>query len=320
VSEAKCPKGAIPKQKFTIKNEDAKKRLDIFLANALKDKYSRSFIKQIIKDGFVLVNNKGAKVSYRLKQNDEITLTPPPPKIPSVVTENIPVEIIYEDKDIIVVNKPAGMVVHPAYGNYSHTLVNALLFHCDGKLANLGSPLRPGVVHRLDKDVSGLIVLAKTDIAYRELIRQFKQRSIIKKYIAFVKGKVPLQTGKIELPIGRSIRNRKKMAVTLAGRGAKSAVTHYKVLKKFKGFTKLLISIETGRTHQIRVHTSYMGHPILGDTRYGGPKALPNGRQAGRVMLHAISLKFKHPIKGNDLYFESPLPVEFKKLEEQEQG
>lgn len=296
--------------RFKAGNEDVNKRLDVFLTKALKGKYSRSVLKQTIEDGFVLVNNKKPKVSHRLKQNDEITFTPPLPKIPSVVAENIPVEIIYEDKDIIVVNKPAGMVVHPAHGNYSHTLVNALLFHCDGKLANLGSPLRPGVVHRLDKDVSGLIVLAKTDIAYKELVKQFKQRSIVKKYIAFVKGKVPLQTGKIELPIGRSIRNRKKMAVTLAGRGAKSAVTHYKVLTKFKGFTKLLISIETGRTHQIRVHTSYMGHSILGDTRYGGPKA-------ERVMLHAVSLKFKHPIKGNDLYFESPLPVEFKRLEEQ---
>lgn len=301
---------------FKIENKDAQKRLDIFLTTALKDEYSRSFIKQAIKNRFVLVNNKKSKAGYRLKHNDEITFTPPPPKIPSVAPENIPVEIIYEDEDIVVVNKPADMVVHPASGNYSHTLVNALLFHCKGKLANLGSPLRPGVVHRLDKDASGVLVLAKTDASYRELVKQFKGRNIIRRYIAFVKDRPPLKSGKVMLPIGRSSKDRKKMAVTLAGSGAKSAVTYYEVLKKFKQFSKLVINLGTGRTHQIRVHTSYIGHPILGDTRYGGPKTLPGGRQVERLMLHAVSLRFKHPIKGNDLYFETPLPEEFKRLEE----
>ncbi len=302
-------------KKFKIGNEDAKKRLDVFLANALKNEYSRSFIKHAIEGGFILVNNKKPKASYQLKHNDEIIFTSPAPSVPSVAPEDIPVKIIYEDEDIVVVNKTAGMVVHPGNGNYSRTLVNALLHHCNGKLSNLGSPLRPGVVHRLDKDVSGVLVLAKTDVSYRELVKQFKDRKIVRKYIAFVRGTPTLKKGKLILPIGRSRRDRKKMAVTLAGPRAKHAVTHYEVLKKYKNFSKLAINLETGRTHQIRVHMSYIGHPILGDTRYGGPKALPSGRQAERIMLHAVSLGFRHPTRGGDLYFEALSPVEFKKLE-----
>ncbi len=295
-------------EKFKIRDEDVQRRLDVFLAEVLSEQYSRSFIKQAIQDGFVLVNNKRSKAGYRVKRDDEIIFTAPAPKIPGAAPEDIPVEIIYEDEDIIVVNKPAGMVVHPAIGNYSHTLVNALLFHCDGKLSSLGSPLRPGVVHRLDKDVSGVLVLAKTDISYRELVKQFKERNVVRKYIAYVKGNPALKKGKVALPIGRSRRNRKKMAVTLAGPGAKHAVTYYEVLKTIKNFSKLVINLGTGRTHQIRVHMSYIDHPILGDTRYGGPKA-------ERLMLHAASLAFKHPRKGNNLYFETPLPAEFKKLD-----
>ena len=290
-------------QKFKVTAEDVKKRLDVFLAEALGVKCSRSSIKAAILNGFVLLNNKNVKASHKLKENDEIVFTPPPPKASTATPEDIPINIIYEDDAIVVVNKPAGMVVHPAIGNYSHTLENALLFHCKN-LSNLGAPLRPGVVHRLDKDVSGVLVLAKTDQAYRELVKQFKERTINRKYIAFVKGVPALKKGKLELPIGRSRRDRKKMAVTLTGKNAKQAVTYYEVVKQYKGYSELIINLGTGRTHQIRVHTSYIGHPIIGDTHYGGPKSK-------RLMLHAVSLGFKHPIKGNDLYFEVPLPEEF---------
>ena len=296
-------------QKFKITSEDIDRRLDVFLAEKMKAEYSRNAIQQAIDGGFVLVNEKQAKASYKLRLDDEISFTTPPPKVPDITAEDIPVNIIYEDKDVIVVNKPAGMVVHPAHGNYTHTLVNALLFHCKGKLSSLGSPLRPGVVHRLDKEVSGVLVLAKTDTAYKELVKQFKEKTTKRKYIAFVKGEPTLLKDKISLAIGRSKKDRKKMAVTSEGPTSKSAVTNYEVLKKFKGISKLAIMLETGRTHQIRVHMSYIGHPILGDKTYGGPKA-------ERVMLHAKSLGFKHPMSGKDMLFEAPLPKEFDKLEQ----
>ncbi len=302
-------------QKFKITSEDTDRRLDIFLAEKMKAGYSRNAIQQAIEGGFVLVNDKASKASYKLRPDDEVSFTTPPPKTPDVTAEDIPVNIIYEDDDVIVVNKPAGMVVHPAHGNYTHTLVNALLFYCKGKLSSTGSPLRPGVVHRLDKEVSGVLVLAKTDTAYRELVKQFKEKTTKRKYIAFVKGEPALLKDKISLAIGRSKKDRKKMAVTSEGPTSKSAVTNYEVLKKFKGITKLAIVLETGRTHQIRVHMSYMGYPILGDTTYGGPKALPDGRQAERIMLHAKSLGFKHPVSGKEMLFEAELPEEFGKLE-----
>lgn len=291
-------------KKFKIEISGTHKRLDIFLTESLENKYSRSAIKHAIGNGFVLVNNKKLKPSYKLKNNDEIVFSAPTPKSITAAPENIPVDIVFEDDDIIVVNKPAGMVIHPAPGNYSHTLVNALLYYCKGKLSSIGSPLRPGVVHRLDKDVSGILVLAKTDIAYKKLVDLFKQRSIERKYLAIAKGKISLKKRKIVLPIGRSKRDRKKMAVLLTDKRAKLAVTYYEVLEKCEKFTKVIINLGTGRTHQIRVHMSYIGHPILGDTRYGGPKAQ-------RLMLHAFSLRFTHPIKDNDLYFEIPTPEEF---------
>ncbi|MFH0731351.1 MAG: RluA family pseudouridine synthase [Candidatus Omnitrophota bacterium] len=297
---------------FKAGDENAGKRLDVFLTQALKNKYSRSFLQRAIEEGFTSINKKGAKPSHKLKSSDEIEFTAPPLKLPNTQPEDIPVKIIYEDEDVVVVDKPAGMVMHPASGNYSHTLVNALMFHCKGALSGMGAPTRPGVVHRLDKDASGVAVLAKTDHAYKELVAQFKQRTITRKYIALVKGKFALKSGKITLPIGRSSRDRKKMAVAAQGsRGlkGKDALTYYQVLTAKKEFTKLMLTLGSGRTHQIRVHTSYMGHPILGDAKYGGPKAQ-------RLMLHAISLGFKHPASGKDLYFEAALPEEFKKIEQ----
>ncbi|MBN1405055.1 MAG: RluA family pseudouridine synthase [Candidatus Omnitrophica bacterium] len=292
-------------KQFKITDEDAGKRLDVFLSHALGSEYSRSQIQQAIKQCPTLVNKRSSKSGYRLKAGDEIEFTSPEPKITKAEPENIPLDVIYEDKDVIVVNKPCGMVVHPAAGNYNGTLVNALLFHCKGNLANLGSPLRPGIVHRLDKNTSGVIIAAKTDAAYKGLVEQFKSRSVHKIYIAVVKGKMPLLSGKIELPIARSRKNRKKMAVSVLDKRKKPAITHYKVLNISDNFSKIELSIETGRTHQIRVHMSYLGHPILGDTHYGGPTAV-------RLMLHAFSLQLKHPVNNKDLSFKTPLPDEFK--------
>ena len=302
-------------QKFTIKIENSEKRLDLFLVKVFNEEYSRSYIQKIIENGYVLVNNRKPKISHKLKENDEIIFNSPPPKTHKLIAQDIPLAIVYEDDDIIVVNKVSGMVVHPAYGNDSDTLVNALLFHCKNKLSDIGLPQRPGIVHRLDKEVSGLLVAAKTDQAYWGLVEQFKQRSVYREYIAFVKGRFADKKGRIELPIGRSIKDRKKMSVRLAQKSAKPAKTYYEVLKNYNDFAKLSIKLSTGRTHQIRVHMSYIKHPILGDSKYGNTKPVSGRKKAARLMLHAVNLGFKHPTKEQDLFFESKLPDEFNLLE-----
>jgi 23S rRNA pseudouridine1911/1915/1917 synthase len=299
---------------FTIGKRDAEERLDIFLAqnaNAL----SRSQIKRVITEGNVQVNNLRVKSGYRLKEGDFIVFTKEEPKSYDVIPENIPLTIIYEDSSIIVLDKPAGMVVHPAAGNYSGTIVNALLFHCKD-LSGVGGVLRPGIVHRLDKQTSGLLIVAKSDSAHRGLSKQFKKHMVKKVYKALVHGNVKDDSGLIELPVGRHPTDRKKMS-TKSKRG-KMAITHWKVIERYDIATLLDVEIETGRTHQIRVHLNTLGFPVIGDAVYGNSKKrtgeIKNDvlrsilKRIKRQALHASRLGFNHPLDDRYLEFSSPLP------------
>lgn len=281
------------------------KRLDIFLADRFKKKHSRSFIKKLIDENKILVNNKKVKAHHPVNGMDNISIEIPEAQPITVKPEKIDLDIVYEDGDLVVVNKPAGLVVHPAPGNYSGTLVNALLYHCKD-LSGIGGSLRPGIVHRLDKDTSGLIVVAKSDLAHRSLSKQFKTRRIKRIYIALVKGIVQLDNGIIELPIGRHALDRKKMDVKFTD--SREAVTQYKVLKRFKDFTMLELKLRTGRTHQIRVHMAHIGHPLAGDTAYGSAKGL--ARQA----LHAKTLGFTHPRTKEVMEFDSNIPLDIQEV------
>ncbi|MDI3500689.1 MAG: RluA family pseudouridine synthase [Thermoanaerobacter sp.] len=285
--------------------EDEGKRIDVFLAAELD--YTRSYIKKLIVDELVFVNGKTVKPSYKVKENDEVVVNIPEAEKIDVLPENIPLDILYEDDDIIVINKPQGMVVHPAPGNYSGTLVNALLYHCKN-LSGINGILRPGIVHRLDKDTSGVMVVAKNDKAHISLSNQIKERSVFKKYVAIVEGVIKDEEGKIEAPIGRHPVDRKKMAVIEDGR---YALTLYKVLERFKENTLVEAVIKTGRTHQIRVHMAYIGHPIVGDHVYGFKRQ--KFKLEGQA-LHSSVLGFMHPTKGVYMEFEAPLPEYFKKL------
>lgn len=285
--------------------EDEGKRIDVFLASELD--YSRSYIKKLIEEGLVLVNGKNVKPSYKVKEDDEIVVNIKEAEKIEVVPENIPLDILYEDEDIIVINKPQGMVVHPAPGNYSGTLVNALLYHCKN-LSGINGILRPGIVHRLDKDTSGVMVVAKNDKAHMSLSNQIKERSVLKKYVAIVEGVIKEEEGKIEAPIGRHPVDRKRMAVVQDGR---YALTLYKVLERFKNNTFVEATIKTGRTHQIRVHFSYIGHPVVGDPVYGYKKQ--RFKLEGQA-LHSKVLGFIHPTKGVYMEFEAPLPDYFTRL------
>lgn len=285
--------------------EDEGKRIDVFLAAELD--YTRSYIKKLIVDGLVFVNGKTVKPSYKVKENDEVVVNIPEAEKIDVLPENIPLDILYEDDDIIVINKPQGMVVHPAPGNYSGTLVNALLYHCKN-LSGINGILRPGIVHRLDKDTSGVMVIAKNDKAHISLSNQIKERSVFKKYVAIVEGVIKDEEGKIETLIGRHPVDRKKMAVIEDGR---YALTLYKVLERFKENTLVEVVIKTGRTHQIRVHMAYIGHPVVGDHVYGFKKQ--KFKLEGQA-LHSRVLGFIHPTKGVYMEFEAPLPEYFKKL------
>jgi 23S rRNA pseudouridine1911/1915/1917 synthase len=290
---------------FNAQNQDKGKRLDIFVFEKLNGLYSRSSIQRFIRQGFIVVSGKERRPNYHLKENDSACFVPPEKNIIDIIPENILLDIVYEDSDIIVINKRSGMVVHPASGNREHTLVNALLFHTGGQLANAGST-RPGIVHRLDKDVSGVMVAAKTDYAGNALINEFKRRLVKKTYIAFVEGLPAKDNMHLALPLGRSATDRKKMAVRFYN--SKDAVTNLEVLKRFKDSSKARIMIETGRTHQIRVHMSYIGHPIIGDTKYGG-------RAFERIALYASELKFIHPRTKKDMFFTVGMPKELNKLE-----
>ena len=294
-------------KKYQIKNlsNDTGKRLDIYLTEKFGNDLSRSQIKRIIKEGGVLVEGQQKKAHYTLKGDETIEVVLPDKQEPVLAAEEIPLDIIYEDNDILVVNKPSGMVVHPAAGNPEHTLVNALLFHTGGKLSQIGDSRRPGIVHRLDKEVSGLMVVAKTDRAYHMLVNNFKLRTIKRRYIAFVKGEVRRNFGTTDLPIGRSSKDRRKMTVRFFN--SKEALTSFRVLKRFEKHTKLALELSTGRTHQIRVHMSHTGHPIIGDKRYGGGSF-------SRIALYAAELRFKHPCKDNELRFAIDIPKELEIL------
>ena len=290
---------------FTVPPEGDGIRIDKFISEA-SDKISRSAAAKIIEDGGVSVNSKTVSKNYKCKENDKIIVTPPEAKPLEAVAQDIPLDIVYEDKDLLVVNKPKGMVVHPAAGNYEDTLVNALLYHCGNSLSGINGVIRPGIVHRIDKDTSGLLIVAKNDIAHAGLAKQIKEHSFERAYECVVHGNVKEDGGTVNQPIGRHPKERKKMAVTF--KNSKNAVTHYEVIKRYGDFTHLRCTLETGRTHQIRVHMAYIGHPVAGDEVYG-PKKVQKGLNG--QCLHAKHIGFVHPKTGQWLAFESPLPEYF---------
>ncbi|WP_434511536.1 RluA family pseudouridine synthase [Desulfitobacterium sp. AusDCA] len=281
-------------------------RLDVGVTEVIGK--TRSFVQSLIGDGFVHVNGLVKKSNYKMRSGDRVKVIIPPPKELQVEAENIPLDIVYEDDDVLVVNKPQGMVVHPAPGSWNGTLVNALLYHCRN-LSGINGVIRPGIVHRIDKDTSGLLVVAKNDQAHQGLAAQIKEHSMARKYIAIVHGVVLESTGTVEAPIGRDTIDRKKMAVSF--HNSKSAVTHYEVLERFREFTFLRARLETGRTHQIRVHMAYLKHPVLGDPLYG-PRRNPFGIEG--QMLHAEHLGFVHPRTGEWLEFTVEPPEIFIKI------
>ena len=289
--------------------ENAGERIDAFLASKLHD-VTRSWLQKLIEAGNVSVEGreKLAK-NYKLRAGDRLTVELPEPETLDVLPENIPLDIVYEDKYLLVVNKPSGMVVHPAVGNHTGTLVNAVMFHCGDQLSSINGVVRPGIVHRIDKDTSGLLVIAKTDAAHRGLAEQFAVHSIKRAYRAVVYNNIKEDDGRVDAPIGRNPRDRLKMAVVSADKGRR-AVTNYHVIERSGKFTYVECRLETGRTHQIRVHMAYIGHPLLGDPLYGPRKGMSG--LTGQV-LHAKELGFVHPITGEYMEFDSELPPEFVK-------
>lgn len=291
---------------FTVLAEDKCDRIDKFIT--LKtDRFSRSAIAKIIEDGGVLVNGEVASKKYKCKSGDEIVINVPDLKPLETLPQNIPLDIVYEDDDLLVVNKPKGMVVHPAAGNYDGTLVNALLYHCGDSLSGINGVMRPGIVHRIDKDTSGLLIVAKNDFAHTGLAEQIKEHSFHRAYECVVHGNIKEDKGTINQPIGRNPKDRKKMAVTF--KNSKSATTHFEVIKRYGEFTHVRCVLETGRTHQIRVHMAYIGHPVAGDEVYG-PKKVQKGLNG--QCLHAKHIGFVHPRTNEWLEFESELPEYFK--------
>ena len=294
-------------RKFVVKDKEQNKRIDVYLSEKNED-ISRVAIQRLIENQKILVNDKKIKSSYKVQENDVITLEEEKPKEISLKAQNIPLEIIYEDNDIIVVNKPKGMVVHPANGNPDGTLVNAIMAICKNSLSGIGGEIRPGIVHRLDKDTSGIIIIAKNDKAHINLSEQIKNHEVKKTYIAIVRGVVKENQATINMPIGRSNKDRKKMAISKNG---KEAITHFKVLKRYPEYTVLEVNIETGRTHQIRVHLAQIGYPCIGDETYSSGK---NKCGIKGQALHAKSLEFKHPTTGKQMKLEAKLPEYMKKL------
>jgi 23S rRNA pseudouridine1911/1915/1917 synthase len=292
---------------FTVEEKDAGSRLDVYLTVEAQG-LSRSYIQRLLEDGMVTVNGKETRAGYRIKTGDAVVLSVPGPEGLNLAPEAIPLDIYYEDSDVLVVNKPRGMVVHPAEGNYGGTLVNALLYHCRD-LSGINGVLRPGIVHRLDKDTSGLLVVAKNDEAHHNLAAQLKERRVTRRYLALVHGRVKEDSGVIDAPVGRDPRDRQRMAVT--ARNSREAVTRYKVLERPGDYTLLELKLETGRTHQIRVHLAFIGHPVAGDPKYGPHR--PHFGLAGQF-LHAAVLGFNHPRTGAYLEFSAPLPPELEAI------
>ena len=289
-----------------IDENSAGGRVDSFIASYF-DELSRSAAGKLIEDGSVEVNGKSVSKNYKLRKGDVLTVSIPEPKEYEILPENIPLDIAYEDDDLLVVNKPKGMVVHPASGHYSGTLVNALMFHCRDSLSGINGVMRPGIVHRIDKDTSGLLIVAKNDFSHRLLADQIKEHSFKRKYQAVVYGNFRNDEGTVDAPIGRHPSERKKMTVTL--NNSRNAVTHYRVLGRYQGFTHLELTLETGRTHQIRVHMAHIGHPVAGDPVYGPRKVITS--LEGQC-LHAYYISFTHPRTGETLTLSSPLPEYFK--------
>ncbi len=283
-------------------------RIDRFLSGDLEG-LSRSYIQKLLKEGGITVNGKAVKSNYKLNAGDEILVQIPDPEPMDILPEDIPLDILYEDEDILVVNKPKGMVVHPSPGHYSHTLVNAVLFHCGGRLSGINGVLRPGIVHRIDMDTTGSLLICKNDRAHQILADDLKEHNITRRYHAVVHGNLKEDTGTVNAPIGRHPVDRKKMS-TKAPNG-RHAVTHYRVLERFGNYTYIECELETGRTHQIRVHMASIGHPILGDAVYG-PAKCPF-KLEGQT-LHAKILGIKHPSTGQYIEFDAPLPEYFETL------
>ena len=311
-------------QTYSVELEQAGTRLDRFLETQHAPQWSRTYLQKLIRSGAVAVNGKPRKPSYSLRAGDQVTLNLPNSRpLETVQPEFIPLDILYEDASLIVINKPAGMIVHPAIGVNSGTLVNALLAHCNNNLSGIGGIKRPGIVHRLDKDTSGILVTAKTDYAHRYLSAQFEAHTITRHYLAVICGVPELKTGTINAPIARSHRDARKMTVVQTH--GRHAVTHYRVLEDYGQFSQLQLTLETGRHHQIRVHLSHIGHPVTGDPVYGGARhhAMLNARstavkvgqaQLNRQALHAHTLGFDHPDKNERLSFSAPIPEDMQRL------
>ncbi|MCK6203868.1 MULTISPECIES: RluA family pseudouridine synthase [Bacillus] len=293
------------KMEYIINEEVAGERLDKAVS-LLNEELSRSQAQQMIKDGHILVNGQGTKTNYKCSTDDKIEISFPEPEELDVLPEEMDLDIYYEDGDVLVVNKPKGMVVHPAPGHASGTLVNGLMAHCKD-LSGINGVLRPGIVHRIDKDTSGLLMVAKNDMAHESLVNQLVEKTVTRKYQAIVHGTIPHDYGTVDAPLGRDPKDRQSMTVV---DGGKHAVTHFHVIHRYKDFTHVECQLETGRTHQIRVHMKYIGYPLAGDPKYGPRKTLEIGGQA----LHAGVLGFVHPRTGEYMEFEAPLPAYFSEL------
>lgn len=296
------------KKEIFVTEEASGDRVDKFLSEQCEE-YSRSFLQKLMKSGGVFADGRLVKASYRVSEGDRLTFEVPEAVEPEILAENIPLDILYEDRDVILVNKPKGMVVHPAAGHYTGTLVNALMYHCREDLSGINGVLRPGIVHRIDMDTTGVLIACKNDQAHNSIAAQLKEHSITRRYQAIVHGVVKEDEGVVDAPIGRHPQDRKKMCIN--HQNGKSAVTHYRVLKRFSGFTHIECRLETGRTHQIRVHMASLGHPLLGDQVYG-PARCPYKLQG--QTLHAGILGFIHPTTGAYMEFTAPLPEYFKHL------
>jgi len=294
---------------FLITEEYENERLDKALSDLTDDTVSRSYLQKLIKENQIYVNEKAQKASYKLKIDDYVTFTIPDQKEPDIIPEDIKLDILYEDEDVIVVNKPKNMVVHPAAGHFEHTLVNGLLFHCKDSLSGINGVLRPGIVHRIDKDTTGSIIACKNDFSHKAIADQLKEHSITRRYRAICAGVIQEDEGTIDAPIGRDEKDRKKMAIN--HKNGKPAVTHFKVLERFKDYTYIECRLETGRTHQIRVHMTSIGHPLLGDNVYSSRK-WPFSLDG--QTLHAYILGFIHPRNGEYIETMAPLPEYFNLL------
>lgn len=293
---------------YQIGLEEDEERLDKWISSALPD-LSRSYIQKCIKENHVLVNQKPQKASYRLRVDDEVLFSIPEAVEPAIEAENIPLAVLYEDEDVLVVNKPKGMVVHPAPGHYSGTLVNAVLYHCRGQLSGINGVMRPGIVHRIDQDTTGSLIVCKNDHAHRVIAGQLKEHSITRRYRAIVHGVIEQETGVVDAPIGRDPKERRRMAVN--EQNGKPAVTHYTVLQRFREYTYIECRLETGRTHQIRVHMASVGHPLLGDAVYCHRK---EAFHLEGQTLHAMTIGFAHPADGRYVEVTAPLPAYFTHL------